>query len=87
MLFNLTTHKSFPCLKPSDAIKCIGPTFGYYELSIIDEPFNLKNACMSMHDEVYKIPVDRYGNNLLTNKKSPKFTITEIEVWGVTFCQ
>jgi hypothetical protein len=49
MLFNLTTHASFPCEKPSQAIWCrkdVGPYFGNVsELSAYNEPFNRKNAC------------------------------------------
>jgi hypothetical protein len=41
---------------------------------------------------VYEIPVNDEGINMLTNKKNTEknicyFTITEIEVWKVTFLE
>jgi hypothetical protein len=50
MLFNLTTHASFPCKDPSRAIYCSKykePSFGNSELTALYEPFNEKNACRS----------------------------------------
>jgi hypothetical protein len=96
MLFNLTTHKSFPCIDPSWAIKCRkdwGPYFGNVELSAFDEPFNKENACRSYtNDSGYNIPRNM-GINMLTNQECDEgfyawysdFTISEIEVWGVSF--
>jgi hypothetical protein len=96
MLFNLTTHASFPCKDPSRAILCrkdVGPYFGYYsELSALNEPFKEK-ACWSRTNEgVYSIPRNSEGINMLTNMKNNgfsenccKFTISELEVWGVSF--
>ena len=62
---------------------------------VLLEPFNKPNACWSdANENGYKIPVNSEGINMLTNKKSVKdkygwerfyFTISEIEVWGVTF--
>ena len=78
------------------AIKCRkdwGPYFGNGELSVLLEPFNEPNACWSWANfNGYKIPVNSEGINMLTIKKSVKdgsfvesrFTIREIEVWGVT---
>jgi hypothetical protein len=99
MLFNLTTHASFPCKDPSKAIYCSkdrGPHFGYAELSAIDEPFNKENACYSWtNDSVYSIPENSEGINMLTNMKNNSeffdnlcmFTISELEVWGVSFSE
>jgi hypothetical protein len=94
MLFNLTTHTSFPCIYPSVAIGCYkyrGPHFGWEELSAWSEPFNKENACTSFTNESgYKIPRNSEGINMLTNQKCNRFgkcsfTISEIEVWGVSF--
>jgi hypothetical protein len=98
MLFNLTTHTSFPCKDPSEAIRCRkdnGPLFGkkYFEdLSALSEPFNRENACGSWtNKDAYIIPRNSEGINMLTNQKCDLFrnlclfTITEIEVWGVNF--
>jgi hypothetical protein len=35
----------------------------------------------------YDIPVDGAGTNMLTNKKSERFTISELEVWQVTYLE
>jgi hypothetical protein len=96
MLFNLTTHASFQCKHPSYAISCSkdrGPSFGYNELSAVNEPFNKENACRSdTNDVAYNIPLNSEVINMLTNMKrnvfSPNccnFTITELEVWGVSY--
>jgi hypothetical protein len=91
MLFNLTTHASFPCKKPSEAICCrkdAGPYFGHYsELSALNEPFNKENACRSRTDySAYSILENSEGINMLTNMKNNNvFTISELEVWGVSF--
>jgi hypothetical protein len=93
MLFNLTTHASFPCIKPSMAIWCHkdrGPHFGDIELSALYEPFNKENVCISWTNDVaYSIPRNSEGINMLTNMKTfPNrcaFTITELEVWGVCY--
>ena len=71
----------------------MGPSFGIGELTVSYEPFNKPNACFSNANlSGYKIPVNSEGINMLTNKKSAnhiiersKFTIREIEVWGLTF--
>ena len=95
MLFNLTTHASFPCIKPSIAILCYkgyGPYFGSAELSAVYEPFNKENGCLSdTNDDAYNIPSNSEGINMLTNMKNNsvlnlcEFTITELEVWGVSY--
>jgi hypothetical protein len=97
MLFNLTTHASFPCKDPSRAIYCnknIGPTFGIAELSAYWGPFNKEDACRSVtNGRAYNIPRNSEGINMLTNMKCNnsfyenrcEFTITELEVWGVSF--
>ena len=51
----------------------------------VESPFNEKDNCYSRGNQPgYKISVDQNGNNMLTNKKDGKFTITEIEVWQVS---
>ena len=95
MLFNLTTHASFPCKDPSKAIWCgkyTGPDFGTEELSAYWEPFNKENSCRSWkNDYAYNIPENSEGINMLTNMENEldanfcDFTITELEVWGVSF--
>ena len=97
MLVNLTTHTSFPCVNHEEAIYCTkdrGPDFGRGELQVWNEPFNEDRACYSRgNDDVYRIPIDSEGVNMLTNQKCNhvifktdcNFTISEFEVWGVTF--
>ena len=97
MLFNLTTHTSFPCKKPRSALYCEknrGPQFGDFELAVRYKPFNSEKACCSYTNcDKYNIPRNSEGVNMLTNQKSNyrfdlnlfEFTIKEIEVWGVTF--
>jgi hypothetical protein len=99
MLFNLTTHASFPCKVPSRAIVCDkdrGPYFGFWELSAMYEPFNKENACWSYTNHyAYNIPRNSEGINMLNNMKNNSpfndnfcaFTITELEVWGISFKQ
>ena len=95
VLFNLSRCRSFPCEDHSAAIFCskyYGPIFGD-GLKLLFEPFNKPNACFSCANrDNYKIPVNDEGINMLTNKKKTEnnrceFTITEIEVWGVTFLE
>jgi hypothetical protein len=73
MLFNFTTHTSFPCKEPSEAILCredLGPYFGNEELSAAFEPFNKENACRSWkNDSSYRILRNSEGINMLTNQK------------------
>ncbi len=99
MLFNLTNHRSFPVNKGKDAIVCwkdVGPWFGgsFDELSARYQPLNLNKACWSYENkDSYSIPVDAESANMLTNLKFEhiwdrdlcKFTISELEVWGITF--
>ena len=96
MLFNLTTHASFPCKQPLVAINCNtkkGPLFGYSDLSADYEPFNKKYACQSWTNHYgFDIPRNSEGINMLTNMKITffnrcDFTISELEVWGVSFNQ
>jgi hypothetical protein len=67
----------------------LGPCFsggGSGELSALAEPFNGENRCHSYAKQPgYAIPVDGAGTNMLTNKKGDSFTITELEVWEVTY--
>jgi hypothetical protein len=52
----------------------------------VNEPFAGNNKCGSCAKEPgYDIPVDGAGTNMLTNKKGDAFTITELEVWEVTY--
>jgi hypothetical protein len=52
----------------------------------LDEPFNGDGKCWSYANKPgYHIPVDDGGINMLTNKKDVLFTITELEVWQVTY--
>jgi hypothetical protein len=97
MLFNLTTHASFPCKDPSNAIICYedrGPCFGIAsDLSAWYEPFNKEKARSWTNYDGFNIPRNSEGINMLTNLKNNgpffddlcTFTISEIEVWGVSF--
>ncbi len=58
------------------------------ELSACEEPFNGDFNCISWANiPGYSIPVDGAGTNMLTNNKDIKFTITELEVWQVTYLE
>ena len=71
----------------------MGPNFGFLELTALLEPFNKENACRSWTNRsIYEIPRNSEGINMLTNQKCNGldndlcyFTISEIEVWGVSF--
>jgi hypothetical protein len=55
------------------------------ELSAWSEPFNGDGKCDSYANrDGYKIVIEG-GKNMLTNKEDGNFTITELEVWQVTF--
>jgi hypothetical protein len=55
------------------------------ELGAIREPFNGDGRCGSNANHPgYKIVIEG-GKNMLTNKEDLDFTITELEVWQVTF--
>ena len=92
MLFNLSKQSHFPNKRTGKEIYChsdCGPYFsgdGNSELSAYSEPFNGYTNCRSWAKKPgYDIPVDGAGTNMLTNKKDGKFTITELEVWEVTY--
>ena len=96
MVFNLTTHASFPYKGPSKCPWLVkgGPFFGDHELSAYEEPFNKENTCKSYTNEkAFRIPMSKEGINRLTNQKNNdefsgkkcNFTISELEVWGVSF--
>ncbi len=94
MLFNLSCCRHFPSKLTGNDIKCYryyGPCFqgsGVSELSAIDEPFNGDGNCKSFTNySSYEIPLDAAGLNMLTNKMDGKFTISELEVWEVTFLE
>ena len=58
------------------------------ELAAWVEPFNGDGNCWSYANEPgYRIPVDGTGTNMLTNNKDDRFTITELEVWEVTYLE
>ncbi len=92
-LFNLTRSRVFPSTAKG-GIFCEsnwGPTFdsgilNCTDLGALGEPFNGDGKCYSNANYPgYKIGVDASGVNMLTNKKDKYFTITELEVWQVTF--
>ena len=97
MLFNLTSERYFPCVSPTDAVRCMkesGQEFGMGELLAFKSPFNQDKAFLSWANQSgYNIPVDSEGINMLTNLKYNNelsknhcwFTVSELEVWGVTF--
>jgi hypothetical protein len=69
----------------------LGPCFiggGNSELSAYNQPFNGDGNCWSYANlPGYRIPVDGGGTNMLTNNKDMKFTITELEVWEITYLE
>ena len=83
-LFNLTRSRHFPIKDIRAAIRCqpdIGPAFGNKELNAGLEPFNRKDNCMAVANELgYNIPIVD-GKNQLTNQADIYFTISELEVW------
>ena len=90
MLFNLSRERCYQNSKEKYAIYCrsdLGPCFtgdGAAELTAF-EPFNGENNCRSgACCPGYKIPLEG-GKNMLTNEENGDFTISELEVWGVTF--
>ena len=96
MLFNLNEFRHYPCKIYECAIwnypNC-GPYFGLNgELQTL-EPFNEPDHCSaSMHENwCYKVPQDDNKKSMLTNTKvganltQTKFTISELEVWQLTF--
>ena len=94
MLFNLSKQSHFPNKRTGMEIFCrsdFGPCFsglGSSDLSASFEPFNGYNNCRSWANKPgYDIPVDGAGTNMLTNKKDGYFTITELEVWQVTYLE
>jgi hypothetical protein len=67
-----------PCFEGSDSCELVA----YYE------PFNGDDNCTSsVNESSYDIPMDGTGINLLTNKEVRDFTISELEVWEVTFLE
>jgi hypothetical protein len=89
-LFNLSSSRQFTNTGKG-GIHCYsgyGPRFGrdgYVELDAW-EPFNGYGKCVSWaNGSGYKIVIEG-GKNILTNNKDGDFfTITELEVWEVTF--
>jgi hypothetical protein len=73
MVFNLTTHASFPCENSSEAIYCFkaaGPSFGWHELAAWYEPFNKYGACISWtNPDGYNIPLNEEGINVFKNQQ------------------
>jgi len=92
ILFNLSRCRHFPSKKRGWDIYCywnLGPFFAGFkgcELGIADSPFNRDRSCESFANKPgYGIPLDKDGTNMLTNLKENNFTISELEVWEVTF--
>ena len=88
-LFNLSSSRQFTNTGKG-VIRCRkdwGPWFGNErggELCAC-EPFNGDGNCESYANKPgYKIVIEG-GKNMLTNKEDGYFTITELEVWQVTF--
>ena len=89
-LFNLSSSRLF---KGSDKAKIncctnCGPTFtftsNHSELSASREPFNGNINCFSFANKAgFSIGLDADGKNMLTNSKSERFTISELEVWEI----
>jgi hypothetical protein len=75
MLFNLTTRNVFKCKQSRQAISCwngCGPCFGDGELEGGDT-FNVYQNCKSIvNGDVYCIPNDKEGRNMLTNLPTKK---------------
>jgi hypothetical protein len=89
-LFNLSSSRQFTNTGKG-GILCSsvhGPVFGSYgcgELFAWGEPFNGDGKCLSDENRPgYNIVIEG-GKNMLTNKEDEDFTITELEVWEVTF--
>jgi hypothetical protein len=89
-LFNLSSSRQFKGSNKAGIYCCtiFGPVFisngNDIELGAFNEPFNGDNKCYSAENlPGFGIGRDADGNNLLTNKYSNKFTITELEVWRV----
>jgi hypothetical protein len=92
MLFNLSCFRVFPSKrKGEEDINCSnrwGPCFGggnYSELCAYGSPYNGRGNCASHSNRpAYEIQYLN-GRNMLTNKYEGSFTISELEVWEVTF--
>jgi hypothetical protein len=89
-LFNLSSSRQFTNTGKGgiDCYSDCGPAFGndsnYCELYAW-EPFNGDGKCVSLANrDGYKIVIEG-GKKMLTNKEDGRFTITELEVWQVTF--
>lgn len=91
-MFNLTQCRQFPSKQTGLDIYCsdeVGPCFTGYgdsDLCAEYEPFNEEKSCCSWgNSSGYGIPVNADGINMLTNEIDGEFTITELEVWEVTY--
>jgi hypothetical protein len=88
-LFNLSSSRQFTNTGEG-GIYCdsgYGPIFGSDKVGELCalEPFNGDGKCVSLANrDGYKIVIEG-GKNMLTNKEDGRFTITELEVWQVTF--
>jgi hypothetical protein len=89
----MTTQQLFKSQDHSVAFRCAkgyGPVFGNGELYAY-EPFNGNNKCYSCANrDGYRIEMDSEWVNKLTNLKCGHgyfcpFTISELEIWEVTF--
>ncbi len=89
ILFNLTDEILFPVREPKQAIMCdkdYGPCFGRRDLMTRYQPFNKVNGCKSITASVYGIDLDNYGTNMLSGSDDECFTIEDMEVWQLKFC-
>jgi hypothetical protein len=84
MLFNLSQQRHFKNHGTGDEIYCdsaCGPCYGCAELAAHYQLFNGDGNCRSYaNNNTYKIPEDKDGKNMLTNKRIAYFLITEIKV-------
>ena len=66
--------------------KDYGPCFGRQDLMTRCQPFNKVNGCKSITASVYGIDLDHYGTNMLSGSDEDCFTIDNMEVWQLNFC-
>jgi hypothetical protein len=88
-LFNLSSSRQFTNTGEGGIIcwSDFGPIFGSENNGelLAYEPFNGHEKCGSWANySGYKIVIED-GKNMLANKDNGDFTITELEVWQVTF--
>ena len=89
-LFNLSSSRQFPSQQGKGGINGYpnyGPAFGCKTFADLraEEPFNGDNQCCSGANCSGYLISKEGDKNMLTNKERVRFTISEIEVWQVTF--